>query len=1290
MSLLHNSNAIDAGGYLIERSLRFNPADSTYLNRTPASNTSSTKKGTFSCWLKIGLPYNGKDCIVEAADTYARFQVYSDNSFYFGDTSAWISTAAKFRDYSAWYYVVFVWDTTLSTTSDRMIIYVNNVRQTIGSTFNNQPSQNANFDFLNTTQAYTLGRRYNNNSEALNGYMTEIHFIDGQALTPSSFGEIDTDTRVWKPKAYSGTYGTNGFFLKFADNSGTTATTLGKDSSGNGNNWTPNNFSVTAGAGNDSLVDSPTSYGSDTGAGGEVRGNYATLNPIDSCGGSSDTAVFLNGNLEIQAGTQGTTYGRDTRIGFGVTSGKWYFECSPTLVAGTGNNFIVGWMQNQAVSTDVAFTGAVTLIGVMCGYSVNTTTSKYSQATSSSTITGASTTAGDLISIAVDFDNGKYWIGKGGQYYNGSNSLTTFDANSPTGTFTVSGIYRPYADPISGSGGANKSGGTFNFGQRPFAYTAPSGFKALCTQNLPAVTINNPKTYMDIKTYTGNGSNLQIGEIQKAVDLVTINNSLRFRGSNSAYLNRTPASAGNRKTWTYSAWVKRGLLGADRAIFASYSSSVNLGQLYFLAADTLTFYDYTSGYVSQLNTTQVFRDPAAWLHIVISYDTTQGTAANRIKMYVNGTQVTAFATATYPSQNYDGYINSNLVHYISTYNGVHNIFDGYLADVHFIDGTAHEPTAFGQFDANSYWVPKTPSGLTYGTNGFKLNFSDIALTSGSNSGLGKDTSGNTNYWNTNNISVTSGATYDAMIDTPTNNFATLNSISHLSAGATFSNGNLQVVTVVSGDNAYPATIFASSGKWYAEFTQISVASGQNVVGVIPPSFPTSTPPGFSTNSYAYRSGGNKAAYSIQTAYGATYTDNDIIGVALDLDNGKIWFSKNGTWQASGDPAAGTNAAFTGLSGLYTFAVGDTGSSSNGTILCNFGQRAFAYSQPTGFVALSENNVAEVTDDLEQPDLVWIKSRTGATNHMLFDRVRGVNKHLSSSTTDAESTDVNSLIQFNKNGFYIGNNSNINTSASTYVAWMWKANGAGATNNQGTTTSTVSASTTAGFSIVKWTNPSAATTIGHGLGVTPLFIFRKSTNFANNWSVWHGSVMSSVDQYMLLNSTNAVGTDAGIWGATVPNATTFGITPSKDGGNGNNMIAYCFAPIAGYSAFGSYTGNGLYENNKGVFVYTNFKPRYIFIKRTSGSYLGEWYIWDVARDIYNVVFRPVSANSSALENNYWPPWNGAGGNGSDLDILSNGFKLRDAGAGSAAGFNKSGDTYIYAAFAETPFKYTLAR
>lgn len=324
--------------------------------------------------------------------------------------------------------------------------------------------------------------------------------------------------------------------------------------------------------------------------------------------------------------------------------------------------------------------------------------------------------------------------------------------------------------------------------------------------------------------------------------------------------------------------------------------------------------------------------------------------------------------------------------------------------------------------------------------------------------------------------------------------------------------------------------------------------------------------------------------------------------------------------------------------------------------------------------LTVNNTDSGTTGFK-PDMIWFKSRSGAYNHAIQDSVRGLNNIIFPNLTNGEGNYPNSLDSFNSNGFTLGSNSGYpvsNNNGSTYVAWQWQAGqGTTSSNTQGTITSTVSANTTAGFSIVTYTGTGSNATVGHGLGSTPAMIIIKNRSAAVSWPVWHKSFPSN---QLYLNLTNALDTpDISSVGAS-----TFAVdTWSGVNGSGNGMVAYCWAPIAGYSAFGSYTGNG---STDGPFIYTGFRPKFILVKRTTG--IDDWRMFDTSRDTYNAAYQKLYPNLAAAEN-------GASGESSStniLDILSNGFKWRTGNSGT----NNSGDTYIYACFAETPFKYANAR
>jgi hypothetical protein len=821
-----------------------------------------------------------------------------------------------------------------------------------------------------------------------------------------------------------------------------------------------------------------------------------------------------------------------------------------------------------------------------------------------------------------------------------------------------------------------------------------------------------------------------------------ISKSLRFRASASAYLNRTPTVASNRTTWTWSGWVKRGFGGGPNnftLFFAESGGNTNARIEYLDSGQFRWFYQISGVDTAYTLSNALYRDYSAWYHVVYVYDSTQATAANRQILYVNGVQTTNSAVLT-PAQNTVTSINDTVTHWLGRNNSP-QYFDGYLADVNFIDGQALTPSSFGNTnDQTGVWQPIAYTG-TYGTNGFYLPFSNTASTTT----LGNDFSGNSNNWTTNNISLTSGSTYDSMNDVPTQwipyntagdtgalwrgNYCTWNPNSKGSL-MTVTGGNLNASTSANGSQQAPevgGTVAVSSGKWYWELTITASDGGRTYVGVGDGTrtgnnygqngYEGNTGYGQSTGTYGYfgsngnRYQGDGSTWTNTTsAYGNTYTTNDVIGVALDLDNGKIWFSKNGTWQASGDPAAGTNAAFTSVSGLKTplwKAYCDTSPPSS--CAGNFGQRPFSYTPPSGFKTLNTTNLPTptigatasttankymdvttytgtgstqsiVNSGAMQPDFVWTKQRSGTANNCLLDSVRGVSRVLFSDLTNAEANDPGYYVTaFNSNGFSVGLGSGSNGNGSTYVGWQWRAsNTTAVTNTAGSITSTVSANTTAGFSIVTYTGTGASATVGHGLGVAPSMVILKSRSAVTDWRVYSAYLNGGVTpaNYTLkLNTTNAEAADSTIWNNTVPTSTVFSIGSNVEINNSGNLyVAYCFAPIAGYSAFGSYTGNG---STDGPFVFLGFRPRFVMIKASSIS-SEHWYIVDATRSPYNAAILYLSPDDSDAET--------SPGAAQFFDFLSNGFKLRVSGSYS----NSSGATYIYMAFAESPFKFSLAR
>mgnify|MGYP000563040308 CR=1 FL=1 len=1107
-----------------------------------------------------------------------------------------------------------------------------------------------------------------------------------------------------------------------------------------------------------------------------------------------------------------------------------------------------------------------------------------------------------------------------------------------------------------------------------------------------------------------------------------IEQSLRFDDGRGTYLERTPTVAGNRKTWTWSGWVKASNSGTDQTLFTAEDGSNSASTMIVLkGAGQLQVWQ--NGNKPFLRTNAVYRDPSSWWHIVVSLDTTQSTASNRLKVYVNGSIITSFSSSTYPDQNQQPYINAATRHDIGNKNYLGSdsqYFNGYLGEINFIDGQALTPDSFGETGDYGEWKPTKYAG-TYGTNGFYLpfeqdytveGFSTVVYEGNQNSSTyiggtgfqpdlvwGKNRSSSSNHWlfdsvrgttkmlqadqtnaeetqtgvtafdtdgftlgtwigstktgddyvawnwdmggttssntsgsitssvranttygqsivswtgngldnvesighglsskpemvivkdrdatynwyvdtfidgvpdkhlelnstgatnswkpwssasttlltsigsagtgwwtnNTNdqiaycfhsvtgyskfgsysgNGSTTgpvvttgfspafvmikrtdavdnwiimdntrdpynpadkwlypngsfeeydgatreldflangfqpkaattefnaSGGTYiyaafadtreyaywydqsgnnndwtseggltesDVMLDSPTNNFSTMNPLVTGGGVLTLAEGNLAVSGFGSARQRH-STMMPSSGKWYAEFlctaapndVQIGIANDLGT-GYL----------GNTANSWGIISAnGNRINADIQSSYGTSYSTGDIIGVALDLDNGKVFIAENNTYNASGNPVTGSNPMYSSLSGAIGFAVGSN--STLGNVIANFGQDSsfagnktpqgnadsggigdFFYPVPSGFLALCTANLPSVdvipsenfntvlytgtgtTQSVAgvgfQPDFTWLKSRSAAGSNNVFDVVRGAPYRLYTNGTGAEDS-PNQLTSFDSDGFTLASGNN---NGATYVGWNWKAGGSASSNSNGTITSQVSANVDAGFSVVSYTgNGSAGATIGHGLGgvIPELVINKRRTSASEWWIVYHSSVCTGDDNWLALNTTGALRSGGeSMYDVSGFTSTTFGVNAGSGVNvSGATQIAYCFHSVESYSKVGSYVGNG---NANGPMVNCGFFPNFVMIKRTdSGSH---WEIHDIAREPNNVKTKLLNADQSNAEDN---------NANSSVDFISNGFKLRT----SHAERNASGGTYIYAAFAESPFKNSNAR
>ncbi len=814
--------------------------------------------------------------------------------------------------------------------------------------------------------------------------------------------------------------------------------------------------------------------------------------------------------------------------------------------------------------------------------------------------------------------------------------------------------------------------------------------------------------------------------------------SVRIDKPSTAYLSKSVSTGDSRTKSTYAWWMKRASdstaagtsLPAEVFCFGGSGGGGSQSSARItLEADKINIAQEDNNSTTwEVITTQLLRDFSAWYHCVVVIDTTQSTAADRVKIYINGNKVTSFSTASYPSEDYSSRFGLSGTNRIGVGEASGSpwsasYFNGYFADMYYLDGVVVSDSSsviseFGEFK-NNIWIPKEYTG-SFGTNGFHFKFDQTGVGTASTSTIGADSSGNTNHY------TSSGIVADdcSILDSPENNFCTLNPLIPIPNG-TISEGNLEYVR---GSEANHGSVGASftiptTGKWYWEVRSGSSANNEaigvaNILDHTPQLPAQGNEIGSRAGDYIYRSNAQKVSGGSSSSYGASFSASDVIGVAWSSDDGTITFYKNNASQGT------AYSSITQVEGKFVPAISQAETSSETPF--NFGQESsftahktaqgntdangigdFYYAPPSGYLALCTANLPEptigpnsdtqagdyfntvlytgnggtqsITGVGHKPDWVWIKERSSTSSHALYDSSRGALKQLETNNLDGESTASSMLTSFDSDGFSVGSSGAINQSSQTYVAWNWKANGgvtssvdagSGSNISNGTANhATVQANQDAGFSIVTTTltvRSTAVATIPHGLGSTPHFILAKQYDTANIWSIYHQNIPSN--SLMLGGSYGDDAMNSSSNFSSV-GSTTFGHQTNSISNNANeNHIFYCFKEIEGYSKISRY-----YPNNStdSAFVYTGFKPAMVILK---GAEINnqEWGILDNKRPGYNSVYF-LQPQSTAVETT-----------GNILDFLSNGFKIRETG-----GIGYLTSQYIYMAFAETPFKYANA-
>jgi hypothetical protein len=663
-----------------------------------------------------------------------------------------------------------------------------------------------------------------------------------------------------------------------------------------------------------------------------------------------------------------------------------------------------------------------------------------------------------------------------------------------------------------------------------------------------------------------------------------------------------------------------------------------------------------------------------------------------VKVYINGTRVTDFAVDADIAQNENMVcgINGDTL-YIGSIAGS-TYFGGYLAEFIFVDGTAPGIGNFGEFDSNGVWIPVDPSGLTFGTNGFWLDF---AVAPGTGNGAGTDVSGEANHFTDSGLAandqMSDSPSDDATADPVVGNYAVLNSVYESSTyvPAVISDGNLTAIDTDAARHAISTIALPSTGKWAFKVTynsgtwfSMGLINGIN----------------FPTNASSPHASADADALSQNASAITLYDDGSSHATGItklsggqnceclvDMDADTVKFYTQGS--VVGTTITGVAATIAPSFYVYVESAnvtvdfgqsGYTPSDSSYKTLCTANLPAPAIEDPSAHFqttlytgnATGSRAITQTGNSQFGPDLVVIKNRDQTDEWKVLDRIRGATEEWNFDGSAAWSTDANGLTAFSAtDGFTLGTGAGgYNDNAEAFVAYQWKGDGTtGATNDDGSIDSTVNVNTTAGISIIRWNGTGANGTIGHGLTTAPSFLITKA-DAGENSIVWHIGIAAT--EYLYLTTNAAKATDAAYWNSTAPSATviSLGSNPGSNKSGTANMICYAFEEIESFSKFGSFVGNG---SDDGPVMYCGFRPAWFMWKSVSTATNGEWTIIDAARDPYNQAAANFRADTTMKDDT----------GEAKVDFCANGVKHR---GGSSQRFNADGVTYMFAAFAENPF------
>ena len=1210
----------------LNNSLKFEDGDSSYLSRTPTS-AGNRRTWTWSAWVKranIGSSMALFTAAQSGGTQRSVFRFTSDNEIQIGfnptgSTWYYLYTDAVYRDTSSWYHIVLSFDTTQATSSNRTKLYVNGELQTFRSA--SYLSQNTEGP-INNTIAHSIGRYQAAGSALFDGYLAEVNFIDGTALDPTSFGE--TKEGIWVPKDPAGlTYGTNGFRLPFTETT------------------TANGFNTVTYSGN-GATQSVEGVGFKPDFVWVKERTSSSSNVLtDSVRGVQKILITNATNTEASSSTYLKTFDSDgftvgTSGAFNASTDDYVAWCwgggtndktyTVTVVSDSGNKYRFDGHGTSSITLNLT-EGATYTFNYPSAHPLRfSTTSDGTHGGGSEYTTGVThvSSTQTTITVASGAPTLYYYCslhsGMGGQ-------INTNTTDAPTyAEGTILSRVKPNA--------------TYGFSIATYTGTGSAGSFGHGLSSAPTMVIvkrrNSSPSWQVFHTSNGAGKSIELDGGGAAGSTTSVwNNTV----PSSTVVNIGTHGGTNASGGTYVAYSFADVTGHQKA--GTYSGN---------------------GSASGATVTTGFRP--AWVMV-------KRTDSSGEWIIFDNTRDT------------DGSLNTLLYASLGNAEGVTSL--GGIT-----------PSATG-FQVTSTLSDVNASGGT---------FIYLAIADTRNALFTSDASSNSNNWKPNDLQHS-----DVMPDTPTNGFAILNSIDKSSSY--ISEGNLKIGAVTnSWNNHARAGFFVNSGKWYWEIHKFG-SGGFWKAGIRQNGDSLSSSSSSSTGKEYYAYNGYKQDSSTNSSYGSAVATGSILAFALDLDAGTITAYVDNVSQG---------VMFSGLTGSWS----PTYSGYNGQVIFNFGQDSsftankiaqgntddngkgdFFYAPPSGYLALCNANLPDPAIDPNagnapedhfntvlytgtgssghaitgvgfQADWIWIKNRSNAINNIFMDSVRGItNKILNPDVTNAEltATVFNSV---GSDGFeFASTGLGTNASGSSYVAWNWKAGGTAVSNTDGSITSTVSANTDAGLSIVSFDlGATGSETVGHGLGVAPDVVLIKARNSTSvGWLMYHRAIASDAEtDYIVLNSTAAASDNNTVWDDTAPTSSVFTIGSGFTSGTyGVPQIAYCFAEKDGYSKFGSYTGNG---STNGTFVYTGFRPAFVMVKRTNST--GSWQILDNTRSTFNVMRDVIYANLTNAEAQF--------GSGTGRDFLSNGFKLRNTSTSE----NASGSTYIYMAFAEQPFKYSNAR